>query len=95
MLAGNVVALLSPLIFVPVLSLVFRSPKYDWLSMGAIRKADDHDMAASARMDLELIPGEADISAQQEEEEQRRLARSAKIARSLTVFLTISLLVLW
>lgn len=38
MLAGNVVALCSPLIFVPVLSFVFKSPKYDWISMKQIRR---------------------------------------------------------
>ena len=36
MLAGNVVSLLAPLIFIPILSLIFRSPKYDWRSMAAM-----------------------------------------------------------
>lgn len=92
MLAGNVVSLLAPLVLVPVLSLALRSPKYDWLSMKAIRKADDADLAAAAHMDPELILG---AGAHDEEAEQRQLRRSAKIARSLTVFLTLALLVLW
>lgn len=95
MLAGNVVSLLTPTIFIPILTLLLPTRKYDWESMRQIRKADDHDLASQANMDLELIPGEAETSAQQEAEEQKRLARSAKIARSLTIFLTIALLVLW
>lgn len=95
MLAGNVVALLAPTVFIPILTFVFKSPKYDWQSMKAIRRADDHDLAAAAHVDLENVPGERRNSLHEEEEEQRRLRRAGKIARSLTVFLTIALLVLW
>ena len=95
MLAGNVVSLLAPLIFIPVLSLTFRTPKYDWLSMKAIRKADDHDLAAAAHMDPELVLGATSQSDHEEEMEQRQLKRSAKIARALTIFLTLALLILW
>src|SRR6201999_4397195 len=41
------------------------------------------------------IPGGHDESAAEEEAEQAQLMRAAKIARWLTVFLTIALLVLW
>src|ERR1700748_1861047 len=58
MLAGNVVALLSPCIFIPVFTLIFKPDHYDWQSMKAIRKGDDHDIAKSAHVDLENIPGE-------------------------------------
>lgn len=95
MLVGNVVSLLAPAVFIPILSLVFRSPKYDWRSMAAIRKADDADLAAAAHMDLEQIPGETNPSTTEEAAEQALLARAAKIARSLTLFLAISFLVLW
>jgi hypothetical protein len=95
MLAGNVVSLLTPLIFIPLLSLAFRTPKYDWLSMKAIRKADDHDLAAAAHMDPELVLGATSQSDHEEEMEQRQLKRSAKIARTLTIFLTLALLILW
>lgn len=94
MLAGNVVALLSPLVFVPVLSLVARSPKYDWASMAKIRKGDDSGMARQAGVDLELVPGEHHTAAQ-EQDESKRLLRASKIARYLCVFLAISLLVVW
>lgn len=95
MLAGNVVALLFPLISIPILTFALKSPKYDWISMKAIRKGDDSDLAAAAHVDLELVPGETHHTEQEEEEEQRRLHRAAKIARSLTVILTLALLILW
>ena len=57
MLAGNVVALLSPCIFVPILTYAFGRQKYDWKSMMLIRLGDDHDLAAEAGTDLEMIPG--------------------------------------
>ena len=95
MLAGNVVSLLAPLIFIPLLSFTLRSPKYDWMSMKAIRKADDTDVAASANVDLELVPGEAHHTDEDDIAEQAKLRRAAKIARSLTVFLTLALIILW
>lgn len=95
MLAGNVVALMVPAITSPLLSLVARSPKYDWVSMKNISRADDHDLADAANIDLELVPGESRQSDHEEREEQHKLARAAKIARSLTVFLTLALLILW
>ncbi|KAF2494059.1 urea active transporter [Lophium mytilinum] len=96
MLAGNVVALLSPLIFVPVLTFAAGGLQhYDWLSMKAIRKGDDHDLAAEANVDLEQLPGERSNSVIEEEAEQTKLLRASKIARYMTVFMTIALLVLW
>jgi hypothetical protein len=100
MLAGNVVALLTPLVFSPLLSFVFKTPQYDWQTMHEIRKGDDSDLAAAAHMDPESIPGsEHAVSPAQrqaaEEEEQRKLSRAAKIARTLTIVLTLALLVLW
>ena len=95
MLAGNVVALLSPLIFVPILTYLVNPQKYDWQSMKAIRKGDDHDIAAEANVDLELIPGEAHQTASDEEAEQARLKHAVVIARFITVAMTLVLLVLW
>jgi len=97
MLAGNVVALLSPLIFIPILTLIFGVDNYDYESMRAIRKGDDHDIAAEAHVDLELIPGERAGSngSESEELEQKNLEKAAKIARLTTVAMTLILLVLW
>jgi hypothetical protein len=95
MLAGNVVALLSPLIFVPVLTYALGPQNYDWQSMKAIRKGDDYDVAAAAHVDLERIPGEQRRAIEEEEEEQRKLYKAARIARWLTAFMAVSFLVLW
>lgn len=95
MLVGNVVGLLAPCVFVPVLSFGLGLQKYDWVSMRNIKKGDDHDVAAAAHMDLEYVPGGHDETAAEEEKEQAMLMRAAKIARWLTLFLTVALLVLW
>ena len=95
MLAGNVVSLLAPMVFIPVLTLVWRSPKYDWVSMKLIRRADDEDIADAANIDIELVPGQTSDHAEEEAEEQRKLHRASKVARSLTVILTLVFLVLW
>jgi SSS family transporter len=95
MLAGNVVALLSPLIFVPVLTYALGPQNYDWVSMKAIRKGDDHDLAVAAHVDLEMIPGERRASVVEEEQEQAKLFKASRIARWMTVGMTLALLVLW
>lgn len=93
MLAGNVVALLSPLIFVPVLTYAFGTQKYDWVSMAMIRLGDDSDVAAMANVDLELIPGAADIDQDALLAEKNKLKRSSMIAKTMTCVLTLVLLI--
>lgn len=95
MLAGNVVALLSPLIFIPIFTLIFGWDRYDWKSMAEIRRGDDHDLAAAADVDLELVPGETRNSAAEEALEQEKLLRASKIAKGMTAILTLALLILW
>jgi hypothetical protein len=99
MLVGNVVALLTPVVTVPILSFVFPSGKYDWQSMKQIRRSDDSDLTAAAHIDPELLPGGAHgETAQQlaaEEAEQKHLLRASKIARTLTVCLILCFLILW
>ncbi|QSZ37623.1 hypothetical protein DSL72_008722 [Monilinia vaccinii-corymbosi] len=95
MLAGNVMALLSPLIFTPLFTLIFGWDQYDWKSMAEIRKGDDHDLADAADVDLELVPGEWRTSAVDEALEQTKLLRASKIAKGMTVILTLALLILW
>jgi urea-proton symporter len=87
MLAGNVVALLSPLVLIPVLTLAFGLDKYDWQSMMNIRKGDDHDFATAAGMDLENIPGGHEETVREFEEEQRKLARASVISKTMTAVL--------
>jgi hypothetical protein len=63
--------------------------------MGAIRKGDDHDLASDAGVDLELVPGETRNSEAEMAEEQAQLNKASVIAKTMTVVLTISLLILW
>ena len=85
MLAGNVAALLSPMVFVPVLTYALGTQKYDWKSMLDIRKGDDHDMAAAAHMELESTPGGVTETQEQFEEEQRKLLRAGTISKWTTL----------
>ncbi|KAK3331471.1 Sodium:solute symporter family-domain-containing protein [Apodospora peruviana] len=95
MLAGNVAALLSPVVFIPVLSFAFGLQKYDWLSMLEIKKGDDHDVAAAAGLDLEEVPGGHDETVNEFEEEQKKLKRASFISKTMTVVMTLAFLVLW
>ncbi|CAG8060522.1 unnamed protein product [Penicillium olsonii] len=95
MLAGNVAALLSPVVFVPILTYAFGPQNYDYESMRAIRKVDDTEVAAAAHVDIELVPGEATNNQDEDEEETRQLNRSALYARTLTIFMAFSFLILW
>jgi hypothetical protein len=95
MLAGNVAALLSPIVFIPVLTYALGADNYDWESMKAIRKGDDTDLAAAAHLDPEMVSTLQPVTPEQEEAEQRQLLKAAKTARYLTLFLTVALLVLW
>ncbi|MCJ1343625.1 hypothetical protein MMC31_001821, partial [Peltigera leucophlebia] len=99
MLAGNVVALLSPLIFIPLLTYGFGPQNYDYKSMAQIRLADDVDLVSS---DPELTPSSqpsppkpSSTSTPLVTEEQAKLARASLIAKSLTGFMTLALLILW
>jgi urea-proton symporter len=99
MLAGNVAALLSPVVFIPILTFAFGRQNYDWVSMKTIRLGDDSDIAKAAHVDLELTPGGASLrnnsTVEAEAAEQGKLKKAALIARSTTVVMTLILLVLW
>jgi urea-proton symporter len=90
MLAGNVAALLSPCIFIPILTYAFGPDNYDWESMRAIRRADDDKLAGDPEVVLE-----ASNPAENDAEQQSRYVRAGKIARWTTVGMTLILLVLW
>ncbi|KIW34677.1 uncharacterized protein PV07_01441 [Cladophialophora immunda] len=95
MLAGNVTALLSPLLFVPILTFAFGRQNYNWESMRAIRKGDDSEIIRRASVDTEIQREIAARTAEQEAAEQTKLNKAAIISRSLTGFMTIAMLVLW
>jgi hypothetical protein len=95
MLAGNVMALFSPLVFVPILTYGFGADNYDYESMRSIRRGDDSSVAVEANIELELIPGRFNLSEAEEREEQSRLQHASKISKTITVALTLVLLILW
>ncbi|KAI0099857.1 Na+/solute symporter [Nemania sp. FL0031] len=95
MLAGNVTALLAPAVLIPIFTLLFGLDKYDWKSMSQIRRADDHDVADGAGVDLEQTVGGHVESSDELHEEQRKLLRASKISRWTTIGLTLAFLVLW
>lgn len=88
MLAGNLVALLSPLLFVPVLTLAFGLDSYDWKSMMEISQGDDRDMLEASGLDEEAqqqvaAPPQAGSS----EDEQRKLDKAFKVAYTTSIAL--------
>lgn len=93
MLAGNVAALLSPFLYIPLLTYIFGPDNYDYESMKQIRKGDDHDVAEAAHVDIERIPDNIPVS--EEEMYTKKLRQASRIAWTLTISLTIILLVLW
>ncbi|PWY82854.1 urea transporter [Aspergillus heteromorphus CBS 117.55] len=96
MLAGNVAALLSPIVISPALTFIFGSQNYDYETMRAIRRVDDSD--ASASTDPELIPSELNPTTQspaQEDDETRKLNRAALYSRTLTIAMVFCFLILW
>lgn len=97
MLAGNVTALLTPLVFVPVLTFAFGKQNYDWESMKAIRKGDDSDIVQRASVDAEIQREHADVirAAEQEAADSAKLNKAALIARSITAILILTILILW
>ncbi|PSN70831.1 urea active transporter-like protein [Corynespora cassiicola Philippines] len=96
MLAGNVVALLSPAIFIPLFTFAFGADNYDWVSMKMIRLVDDSAIANAEHVDLEAVIGRhSALSPAEEEAEQAKLFRASKIAKYTTATMTIVLLVLW
>ncbi|KAJ4132958.1 urea active transporter [Fusarium falciforme] len=95
MLAGNLTALLSPVIFIPIFCLIFGFDKYDWQSMMNIRRADDHDVIKESGLDEEAQRQVAAAQQADFEEEQRKLEKAFKIASTMTIILTLSFLVLW
>lgn len=95
MLAGNVTALLSPILFVPILTYSFGRQNYDWQSVREIRRGDDTEIIRRASVDAELQRTVTSRSQEPEAAEIAKLNKAAVISRSLTVFMTIALLVLW
>lgn len=94
MLAGNVVALLSPVIFVPFFTFVFGPDRYDWSSMAAIKQIEDSN-SSDMMEDSENGHPPATVTLVAPEEDKAKLNKASKIAKVMTVCMTLALLVLW
>lgn len=110
MLTGNVVALLSPLVIVPVLTLVFKPQHFDWSILKSISRVDEEEELLAAESPVEsdpekLLPVKSQMSTAAQEiavhnydkfaEESARLRRSFKIALTICCVLAICLILLW
>jgi Na+/proline symporter len=96
MLTGNVVALLSPVLFVPILTYAFGVDNYDYKSMESIRGGDDSGIAAEANMDLELVPDASNLGLEVvAPDEKAMLKHASKAAKATTAGMTLVLLILW
>ncbi|EEU34692.1 uncharacterized protein NECHADRAFT_70607 [Fusarium vanettenii 77-13-4] len=94
MLAGNVVALLSPIIFVPFFTFVFGADRYDWSSMAAIKQIEDSN-SSDMMEDSENASPPATFTLVVPEEDKAKLNKASKTAKIMTVCMTLALLVLW
>lgn len=110
MLTGNVVALLSPVIFVPVLTIVFKPQNFDWLILKSISRVDEDEELIAAtevsepdpeyihpvKSQITVMATEiADSQEDRLEEETKKLNKSFKIAAVICISLTLCLVILW
>jgi urea-proton symporter len=63
--------------------------------MTQIRRADDHDLADVAGVDLEQTAGGHVETSDEFHEEQTKLLRASKISRWMTIGLTLALVIVW
>ena len=90
MLVGNVTALLSPLVFIPVLTYTFGSQKYDWKPLLSAGMAADN-----ATPEKQSSPGSTEPVDPYTPEQRAKLEKSRKIARWCCVALALCFLILW
>ncbi|KAF3915846.1 hypothetical protein AA313_de0200598 [Arthrobotrys entomopaga] len=93
MLVGNLVALLSPIFFIPVFTLIFGPQNYDWSTMRTEIKLVDDSEFLKEDSAIRTIQHEAE--GEEYEDQQKMLKRKSLIAKILASSLTICLLLLW
>jgi urea-proton symporter len=91
MLAGNVVALLSPVILVPILTFGFGAEKYDWSTMLAIKRGDDSELIEGSSGGEEA----ARVVLEPPEEDPAMLHRASRLAKIMACGMTLCFLILW
>lgn len=93
MLVGNLVALLSPIVFIPVFTFAFGPQNYDWSTMRTeIHLVDDSEFL---KKDANIRTIQHEAEGEEYEEMQRMLKRKSIIAKVVASSLTICLLLLW
>ncbi|KAF3918849.1 hypothetical protein ABW20_dc0102137 [Dactylellina cionopaga] len=93
MLVGNLVALLSPLLFIPLFTFAFGPQNYDWSTMRTeIHLVDDSEFL---KEDANIRTIQQEAEGEEYEEMQKMLKRKSFIAKVVASGLTICLLLLW
>ena len=107
MLAGNVAALLSPVVISVVLTYTVGSQHYDYASMQSIRQVDENtgpsDPELTIHPETKQPTKPEDEQQQQQQEareadaksEERKLNRAALYSRTLTIIMVLCFLILW
>ncbi|ODV70080.1 Na+/solute symporter [Hyphopichia burtonii NRRL Y-1933] len=110
MLTGNIVALLSPLVLIPLLTLIFKPQNFDWEVMKDIERVDEEDELKEAEhlKDTEkdhVHPVKSQVSVAateiavtqkgQFEKDQKNLHQSFKIAATICIVLALCFIILW
>ncbi|CUM66187.1 uncharacterized protein PRCAT00003845001 [Priceomyces carsonii] len=111
MLTGNVVALCTPLIFVPLFTLIFKPQNFDWSILRNIRRVNEDEEILEAEQSRDdsdpekVYPVKSQVSIaaneiaiinlERLEQETRHLHKSFKIAAIICVTLTLCLVILW
>lgn len=93
MLAGNVVALLSPAIFIGVCTLIWKPSHFDFLELKKIKPVQDKSEEDADFPGVEV--DEDEIYVYQDPAEKALLDRYAKIARVICVAMALCFLILW
>lgn len=111
MLTGNVVALCSPLIIIPILTFAFKPQNFDWNLLKLISRVDEtEELLENESHDLEKLPDGmhpvksqitmaaheiALVKAEEYAEESQRLKKAFWKAACICIFLALSLIILW
>lgn len=94
MLAGNVVALLSPLIYIPILTLIFKPDNFDFEELKKIKRVSD---APAKDVESEEVARDfvEEVYEYQSPEETSILEKYGKWARIVCCVMAICFLVIW
>jgi SSS family transporter len=109
MLTGNVVALLSPIVIIPILTFVFKPQNFDWEVLKSIQRADEEEEIMEATEPIydeeKVYPVKSHVTVIASQiaernpnkylEEEEKLKRAFKYGSYICVALTVCLVVLW